>query len=121
VPNDYVRQVGNLDDHSMHRVSVAVRESVMNAIQDGNAEDETKRVLVEFEVYSTTQFTQLMVHVVDQGASFAPETAAAPLLPESLPRLISRGILFIRMIMNKLHFLLSFEDSTEVRMVKKLA
>ena len=52
VPNDYVRQVGNLDDHSMHRVSVAVRESVMNATQDGNAEKETKRVLVEFEVYS---------------------------------------------------------------------
>ena len=52
VPNDYVRQVGNLDDHSMHRVSVAVRESVMNATQDGNAEKETKRVLVEFEVYA---------------------------------------------------------------------
>ena len=78
MPNDYVRQVGNLDDHSMHRVSVAVRESVMNAIKDGNAEDETKRVLVEFEVHSTTQFTQLMLHVVDQGAGFAPETAAAP-------------------------------------------
>lgn len=62
-----------------------------------------------------------MVHVVDQGARFTPETAAAPFYPRTSPGPINHGILFMRMIMDKLHFLLSFGDSTEVRMVKKLA
>ncbi len=121
VLNDYVKQVRSLDDHSMHRVSVAVRESVINAIKYDNAEDETKRVLVEFQLHSTTQLTQLMVHVVDQGAGFAPEAATDPMVPENLLKPISRGILFMRMFMDDLHFLPLFGDGTEVRMVKKLA
>ena len=51
VLSDHVGKVGNLDDDSMHWVSVAVRESVINAIKHGNDEDETKRVIVEFQFH----------------------------------------------------------------------
>ena len=47
--SDHMGEVGGLDEDAMHWVGVAVRESVINAIKHGNADDETKRVVVEFD------------------------------------------------------------------------
>ena len=120
VLSDHVSQVGSLDDDSMHWVSVAVRESVINAIKHGNAEDETKRVLVEFQLHPITQPTQLTVRVVDQGTGFDPEAVADPLAPENLLKSSGRGIFFMRSFMDDLRLLPLPGGGTEVRMVKKL-
>ena len=120
VLSDHVSQVGSLDDDSTHWVSVAVRESVINAIKHGNAEDETKRVLVEFQLHPITQPTQLTVRVVDQGTGFDPETVADPLAPENLLKSSGRGIFFMRSFMDDLRLLALPGGGTEVRMVKKL-
>ena len=45
---DHVGRMAGLDEDSVHWVGVAVRESVINAIKHGNANDEQKRVYVEF-------------------------------------------------------------------------
>ena len=45
---DHVGRMSGLDEDSLHWVSVAVRESVINAIKHGNGNDEQKRVFVEF-------------------------------------------------------------------------
>ena len=120
VLSDHVSQVGSLDDDSTHWVSVAVRESVINAIKHGNAEDETKRVLVEFQLHPITQPTQLTVLVVDQGTGFDPETVADPLAPENLLKSSGRGIFFMRSFMDDLRLFALPGGGTEVRMVKKL-
>ena len=40
---DHIRQVGGLDEDSVHWVGVAVRESVINAIKHGNGESDSPR------------------------------------------------------------------------------
>ena len=118
--SDHVGQVVSLDEDSMHWVSVAVRESVINAIKHGNDEDETKRVLVEFQLQPIAGPTELTVRVVDQGTGFDPEAVADPLAPENLLKSSGRGIFFIRSFMDDLRLLPLPGGGTEVRMVKKL-
>ena len=120
VLSDHVSQVGSLDEDSMHWVSVAVRESVINAIKHGNDEDETKRVLVEFQLEPIAKPIQLTVRVVDQGIGFDPEAVADPLAPENLLKSSGRGIFFMRSFMDDLRLLPLPGGGTEVRMVKKL-
>ena len=120
VLSDHVGKVGNLDDDSMHWVSVAVRESVLNAIKHGNDEDETKRVIVEFQFHPIAEPTQLTVRVLDHGKGFDPQTVEDPLVPENLLKSSGRGIFFMRSFMDDLRLLPVPGGGTEVRMVKKL-
>ena len=120
VLSDHVGQVGSLDEDSVHWVGVAVRESVINAIKHGNAEDETKRVLVEFQLHPIATPTELTVRVVDQGTGFDPQAVADPLAPENLLKSSGRGIFFMRSFMDDLRLLPLPGGGTEVRMVKKL-
>ncbi len=46
---DHVCRDVGLDDDALHWVSVAVRESVINAIKHGNKHDATKKVFVTFD------------------------------------------------------------------------
>ena len=120
VLSDHVGKVGNLDDDSMHWVSVAVRESVINAIKHGNDEDEKKRVIVEFQFHPIAEPTQLTVRVLDHGKGFDPQTVEDPLAPENLLKSSGRGIFFMRSFMDDLRLLPVTGGGTEVRMVKKL-
>ena len=120
VLSDHVGQVGSLDEDSMHWVGVAVRESVINAIKHGNDEDETKRVLVEFQLHPIATPNRLTVRVVDQGTGFDPEAVADPLAPENLLKSSGRGIFFMRSFMDDLRLVPLPGGGAEVRMVKKL-
>jgi len=80
-------QVG-FDPESMHWMSVAIRESVTNAVRHGNKMDPSKRVTVRFE-YDEPDF---MVYVEDEGEGFEPENLPDPLAEENLLRANGRGI-----------------------------
>src|SRR6185369_11788820 len=56
------------DDEAMHYMTVAVRESVVNAIKHGNKGDENKRVGVEFVLHTGA----LEFRVQDEGTGFDP-------------------------------------------------
>ena len=66
VVSDEMGRLVGLDSDSTHWVSVAVRESVINAIKHGNREVEDKRVKVEFTLAPAGAPTRLTVRVVDQ-------------------------------------------------------
>ena len=80
VVSDHVARGIGLDEDAMHWVSVAIRESVINAIKHGNKSDATKHVFVEFET-ATADGPELAIRVRDQGQGFDPETLANPLDP----------------------------------------
>ncbi len=94
------RLVG-FDDDALHWVSVAVRESVINAIKHGNQGDESKRVIVEFTTTPANRPTELAIRVQDQGEGFDPEEVADPLAPENLLKSSGRGIFLIRSFMDE--------------------
>ncbi len=119
--SDQMGRLGGLDEDSTHWVSVAVRESVINAIKHGNHEDESKRVTIEFAFEPLTAPTELIVRVLDQGEGFELRDLADPLAPENVLKSSGRGIFFMRSFMDHMSCQRAPEGGMEVRMVKKIA
>ena len=105
------------DDEAAHYLSVAVRESVVNAIKHGNRMDESKRVAVDFLLRPGG----LEVHVRDQGPGFDPGSVPDPLAPENLLKADGRGIFFMRSFVDEVSYAFPAKGGTVVKMVKKLA
>ena len=119
VVSDHVSHSVGMDEDSAHWVSVAIRESVINAIKHGNRSDSTKHVFVEFET-KTVDVAELSIRVRDQGAGFDPEEVADPLAPENLLKSSGRGIFLIRNFMDDVQLKRAPEGGMEIRMVKRV-
>ncbi len=108
-------QVG-FDSDSAHWMSVAIRESVTNAVRHGNKLDPTKRVIVCFE-YRAPEFT---VIVEDEGEGFSPEKVPDPLAEENLLRASGRGIFFMKNFMDEVSYRFEPNRGTRVTMMKRV-
>ena len=111
------RSVG-LDDDARHWVSVAIRESVINAIKHGNRNDAAKHVFVDLETRSNGQ-PELSIRVRDEGEGFEPEEVANPLAPENILKSSGRGIFLIRSFMENVELRRAPEGGMEIRMSKR--
>lgn len=123
---DFVEVVGSqmsrlvgFDEDTLHWISIALRESVANAMKHGNKGDESKRVAVEFTAAPAGHPTELTIVVRDQGEGFEPENVADPLAPENLLKSSGRGIFLIRSFMDEVDLRRAPEGGMEVRMVKR--
>ncbi len=119
VISDHVCHAVGLDEDQLHWVSVAVRESVVNAIKHGNKNDPSKRVTIEFSPVPATAGDELVIRIEDQGEGFVPEEVADPLAPENILKSSGRGIFLIRNFMDET-VLKKVPGGMEMRMVKKL-
>src|SRR5262245_25135733 len=100
VLSDRLSAFVGFDEDTTHWVSVAVRESVINAIKHGNREDPAKRVTVEFSLSPRETPTEFAIRVLDEGAGFDPEAIANPLDPENVLKSSGRGVFFMRSFMD---------------------
>ena len=103
------------EEDASHYMSVAVRESVVNAIKHGNRHDENKRVTVVFTIHPAA----LEVKVQDQGAGFDPESVPDPIAEENLLKAYGRGIFFMRSFMDEVSYTFPAKGGCAVRMLKK--
>ena len=120
VVSDHLARGVGLDEDSLHWVSVAIRESVINAIKHGNRNDAEKHVFVEFETSMPSETPELTIRVRDQGEGFDPELIANPLDPENLLKSSGRGIFLIRNFMDDVQLRRAPEGGMEIRMVKRV-
>lgn len=120
VVSDHIGRMAGLDEDSLHWVSVAVRESVVNAIKHGNKNDESKRVVVEFTPVPLDVPEELVIRVEDEGEGFDPDDIADPLAPENILKSSGRGIFLIRSFMDDVQLQRGKERGMQVRMVKKV-
>lgn len=104
-------------EEASHYMSVAVRESVVNAIKHGNRLDEDRRVIMEFVIREGC----LEVVVRDEGGGFDPTGIADPLAPENLLKTAGRGIFFMRSFMDEVEYSFPPRGGTIVRMMKRVA
>jgi len=116
VVSDHLARSVGLDEDSLHWVSVAIRESVIN----GNKSDTAKHVFIEFETATRASVPELAIRVRDQGEGFDPETIANPLDPENLLKSSGRGIFLIRNFMDDVQLQRAPEGGMEIRMVKRV-
>jgi serine/threonine-protein kinase RsbW len=119
VVSDHLARGVGLDDDALHWVSVAIRESVINAIKHGNKSDARKHVFVEFETAGHAATAELAIRVRDEGEGFDPATLASPLEPENLLKSSGRGIFLIRNFMDDVRLQRAPEGGMEIRMVKR--
>jgi serine/threonine-protein kinase RsbW len=120
VVSDHLARSVGLDEDSRHWVSVAIRESVINAIKHGNQSDTSKHVFVDFETATDADLGELAIRVRDQGEGFDPETVANPLDPENLLKSSGRGIFLIRNFMDDVQLRRAPEGGMEIRMLKRV-
>src|SRR6476646_9574403 len=119
VVSDHVCSSVGMDEDASHWVSVAIRESVINAIKHGNRNDSSKRVFVEFGT-SLGEVPELSIRVRDQGEGFDPELVANPLDPENLLKSSGRGIFLIRNFMDDVQLRRAPEGGMEISMLKRV-
>lgn len=120
VVSDHMGRMAGLDEDSIHWVSVAVRESVINAIKHGNGNDEQKRVHVEFTPLADEARGGIAIRVRDEGEGFDPRQLPDPLAPENVLKSSGRGIFLIRHFMDEMRLQRAPEGGMEMIMVKRL-
>jgi serine/threonine-protein kinase RsbW len=118
--SDRLTVLAGLDEDAIHWVSVAVRESVINAIKHGNREDRRKHVTVEFMLTPRDRAERFTVSVLDEGEGFDPGEVGDPLAPENVLKSSGRGIFFMRSFMDEVSIERRPEGGMAVRMSKKL-
>ncbi len=102
----------NEDDENS--ISMAVRESMVNAVAHGNKYNGRKRVQLTIEAHAD----RLVVIVADEGEGFDESAVADPLAEENLLRQSGRGLLLMRAFMDECHHSKREPKGTVVRMVK---
>ena len=120
IVSDRVSTIAGMEEDAIHWVSVAVRESVINAIKHGNKENHAKHVTVEFLLSPRERPENFVVEVLDEGEGFNPDEVANPLEAENVLKSSGRGIFFMKSFMDDVTMARRPEGGMSVRMSKKL-
>ena len=111
--------MAGLDEDQLHWVSVAVRESVINAIKHGNKNDQSQARVRRVQPGAADRRRRTRDSRRDQGEGFEPEEVADPLAPENMLKSSGRGIFLIRNFMDDVQLRRVPEGGMEIRMVKQ--
>lgn len=103
------------DEDEVMRISMAVREAMVNAVLHGNAYDPAKKVFLVFERTPGS----LVITITDQGKGLDPSKIADPLAPENLLKQSGRGIFLIRSFMDDVQ-IRPLPSGTEMKLTKRV-
>lgn len=110
---EFARSAGFLED-DQHKIGMAVRESMVNAVHHGNRYDPNKTARLRMEI----EGRKLIVTVTDQGPGFDVTVVPDPVSQENLLKQSGRGIFLIRAFMDEVHVRRLSPTGTEMRMIK---
>ena len=102
------------DEDDLHKIGIAVRECMVNAVVHGNRYNARKKVLVKV----SRAADRLTMVIADEGEGFDPNAVPDPLASENLLRFCGRGVMLMRAFMDEFEVSLRQPKGTEVRMVK---
>jgi serine/threonine-protein kinase RsbW len=105
------------DEDDLHRIGIAVRECMVNAVVHGNRYHSRKKVHLTVSRVAE----RLEITIGDEGGSFDVSKIPDPLAEENLLRQSGRGLLMMRAFMDEFEVRPREPLGTEVRMVKYLA
>ena len=111
-----VAEDAGLDEESLHKIGMAVRESMVNAVVHGNRYNARKKVHLKV----SRAPDHLAIVIRDEGEGFEFENLPDPLSEENLLRQSGRGLLLMQAFVDHLDVRRHEGGGTEVRMVKYL-
>ncbi|NNF01079.1 MAG: ATP-binding protein [Bacteroidia bacterium] len=95
-----LKQEHQFDEDCYGNMLVAVTEAVNNAIQHGNKFDESKKVIINYEL----EKDQIMFSVRDEGTGFDFYDLPDPTAPENLEKPTGRGIFLMKHLADQVIF-----------------
>jgi len=110
-----VAKAAGFPDEDCQKISMAVREGVVNAVRYGNEEQRHKRIGLVFEVNPE----KFVVRILDQGRGFDLSTIPDPLTEENLLKTSGRGIFLMRTFMDEFEVRRSPDGGAELVMAKR--
>jgi serine/threonine-protein kinase RsbW len=102
------------DEDDLHRVGIALRECMVNAVVHGNRYNSRKKV--HLKVIRTAE--SLTVVIGDEGDGFDPTAVPDPLAGENLLKGSGRGVMLMQAFMDEFQISKRSPQGTEVKMVK---
>jgi serine/threonine-protein kinase RsbW len=103
-------------EEDQHKIGMSVREAVINAHNYGNQGLPEKRIQLIIEL----EPEKLVLHVVDEGKGFDPNSVPDPLQEENLLRTSGRGLFLMRAFMDEFAIQKAPHGGTELVMAKRL-
>ena len=119
-------QVG-FDEDDQHRIGMAVRECMVNAVVHGNRYNRNKNVHVSVSAEKfgpadekSGQHTRFTIRITDQGEGFEMQQVPDPLQDTNLLRHSGRGLFLMGAFMDDLKVCKAAHAGTEVTLVKNI-
>ncbi len=103
------------DEDDLHKIGMAARECMVNAVVHGNRYNANKTVHLRVSAAPD----HLRIRIADQGEGFDVSKLPDPLAEENLLRHSGRGIFLIRAFMDEVDVRPASPNGTEVVLVKK--
>jgi serine/threonine-protein kinase RsbW len=103
------------DEDDLHKIGMAARECLVNAVVHGNRYSTKKRVHLAVSAGPE----KLTVRIADEGEGFDLATLPDPVAEENLLRHSGRGIFLIRAFMDEVNIHPVSPHGTEVTLVKR--
>jgi serine/threonine-protein kinase RsbW len=110
---DVAREIGFQED-DLHKIGMAVRESIVNAVVHGNRYNRRKRV----HLTVANGGDHLTVLVGDEGEGFDLSALRDPVAEPNLLQQSGRGIFLIRAFVDQFEIRRLSPSGTEVKLVK---
>jgi serine/threonine-protein kinase RsbW len=105
------------DEDEQHRIGMAVRECMVNAVVHGNRYNRNKQVHVNVAL-SDERF---IIRIIDQGEGFEVQEVPDPLHENNLLRHSGRGLFLMGAFMDDMKVRKVLPSGTEVTLVKNVA
>lgn len=103
-----------LEEEDLHRLGMAVREAVVNAVVHGNRYNARKKVHLTVACHQD----RLIVTVADEGQGFDWKSLPDPVAADNLLGQSGRGLFLVRAFVDQVEFRRLQPAGTEVRLVK---
>jgi serine/threonine-protein kinase RsbW len=105
------------DEDEQHRIGMAVRECMVNAVVHGNRYNRNKQVHVNV----TVEGPKFTIRIIDQGEGFEIQEVPDPLHENNLLRHSGRGLFLMGAFMDDIKVRKASPEGTEVTLVKNVA
>lgn len=102
------------DEEERHRIGIAVRECMVNAVVHGNRYNAKKKVWLQ--VQRTPD--HITIRIEDEGDGFDPAAVPDPCAGENIYRQSGRGVMMMQAFMDEFAISPRVPRGTQVKMVK---